>query len=88
MTGKQQRATDWDKPPRPRVQLLKFPPEEGPFWTVPEVAAYLRVSRATIYRLLKRNQLVGAFRVGTDYRFHREIVKRWTETETERYVEK
>jgi excisionase family DNA binding protein len=36
--------------------------------TVKEAAAYLRVSRSTIYRLLKRKKLPGAFRIGTDWR--------------------
>jgi excisionase family DNA binding protein len=33
--------------------------------TVDEVADYLRVSRSTIYRLLRRNQL-PAFKIGND----------------------
>jgi excisionase family DNA binding protein len=44
--------------------------------TVREVCAYLRVSRATIYRLLKENQ-IPAFRVGSDWRFNIEEIDRW-----------
>ena len=44
--------------------------------TVREVCDYLRVSRATIYRLLKENQ-IPAFRVGSDWRFCIEAIDSW-----------
>jgi excisionase family DNA binding protein len=44
--------------------------------TVREVCAYLRVSRATIYRLLKEHQ-IPAFRLGSDWRFNIEEIDRW-----------
>jgi excisionase family DNA binding protein len=44
--------------------------------TVREVAEYLRVHQATIYRLLKEQKL-PAFRVGADWRFKREVIERW-----------
>jgi excisionase family DNA binding protein len=44
--------------------------------TVREVCAYLRVSRSTVYRLLKENQ-IPAFRVGSDWRFNIEEIDRW-----------
>jgi excisionase family DNA binding protein len=44
--------------------------------TVDEVADYLRVSRSTIYRLLKRNQL-PALRIGNDLRFDVEEIDCW-----------
>jgi excisionase family DNA binding protein len=44
--------------------------------TVREVCAYLRVSRATIYRLLKEKQ-IPAFRLGSDWRFNIEQIDRW-----------
>jgi excisionase family DNA binding protein len=34
------------------------------FLTVDEAADFLRVSRATVYRLLRANELPGAFRMG------------------------
>jgi len=46
--------------------------------TVDELADYLRVHRSTIYRLLKRGAL-PAFKVGSDWRFHRESIDRWRE---------
>lgn len=45
--------------------------------TVREVAEYLRVHQATVYRLLKEQKL-PAFRVGSDWRFSREVIERWT----------
>jgi excisionase family DNA binding protein len=44
--------------------------------TVNELAGYLRVHPATIYRLLKARQL-PAFRVGFDWRFKRETIDEW-----------
>jgi excisionase family DNA binding protein len=44
--------------------------------TVNELATYLRVHPATIYRLLKSRQL-PAFRVGFDWRFNRETIDEW-----------
>jgi excisionase family DNA binding protein len=44
--------------------------------TVREVCNYLRVSRATIYRLLKENQ-IPAFRLGSDWRFNIEQIDGW-----------
>ena len=44
--------------------------------TVNELAGYLRVHPATIYRLLKARQL-PAFRVGFDWRFKRDVIDEW-----------
>lgn len=44
--------------------------------TVNELASYLRVHPATICRLVKRGEL-PAFRVGSDWRFNREIIDVW-----------
>ena len=44
--------------------------------TVDELANYLHISRSTIYRLLKRNQL-PTLRIGNDLRFDVEEIDRW-----------
>ena len=46
--------------------------------TADEVAAFLKVSRPTVYRLFKRRGLPG-FRIGVEYRFLRADVDKWTE---------
>ena len=44
--------------------------------TVGEVAAVMRVSNMTVYRLIKSGQL-GAIRVGKNYRIRRRDVERY-----------
>jgi len=44
--------------------------------TAGEVAAYLRVSLSTIYRLLKTGDL-PAFKIGSDWRFNRLHIEEW-----------
>jgi excisionase family DNA binding protein len=44
--------------------------------TAQELAAYLRVNRSTVYRLLKKKQLPG-FRIGSEWRFQIDEVNRW-----------
>jgi excisionase family DNA binding protein len=44
--------------------------------TVPELAEFLRVNPATIYRLLRDKRIPG-FRVGSEWRFDREAIEQW-----------
>jgi excisionase family DNA binding protein len=44
--------------------------------TASELADYLKVHRSTIYRLLKNNRL-PAFRVGSDWRFNKDVIDQW-----------
>jgi excisionase family DNA binding protein len=50
--------------------------------TIPEVSEYLRVSRQTIYRMLKRGD-IPAFRIGGDWRFNMEDLGHWIEKESQ-----
>ena len=50
---------------------------EFPILTVREVAQYLCVHQTTVYRLVKQHKL-PAFQVGSDWRFNREEIQRWT----------
>ena len=59
-----------------REAQAKTPTWPSKLMTVREVSAYLRVSRATIYRLLKENQ-IPAFRLGNDWRFNIEQIDHW-----------
>jgi excisionase family DNA binding protein len=43
---------------------------------VAELAEYLRLNPATVYRLLRREQLPG-FRVGGEWRFNLDEIDRW-----------
>jgi excisionase family DNA binding protein len=47
-----------------------------PIMTLQEIADYLRVTRSTIHRLLKRNQ-IPAFRIGRHWRFNVEEIDNW-----------
>ena len=44
--------------------------------TVNELAQYLRIHRSTVYRLLKTKS-IPAFRVGSDWRFNKELIDEW-----------
>jgi excisionase family DNA binding protein len=50
----------------------------GTLMTLQEIADHLRVGRATIHRLLKRNQ-IPAFRIGRHWRFNVEEIDKWCE---------
>jgi excisionase family DNA binding protein len=48
----------------------------GTLMTLQEVADYLRVTRSTIHRMLKRNE-IPAFRIGRHWRFNLEEIDNW-----------
>jgi excisionase family DNA binding protein len=48
----------------------------APVLKVKDLSNYLRLSRSTVYRLLKTGQL-PAFRIGSDWRFNVEEIDRW-----------
>jgi len=50
--------------------------------TIREVSDYLRISRGTIYRLIERGELIGAFKLGGDWRIHRGQLFKWIESQT------
>ena len=49
--------------------------------TVHDVASYLRLSEAKVYRLAKEG-LVPSFRLGKSWRFRRDLIDEWTIKET------
>ena len=61
-----------DKPRRADTVL----PPSRTMMTLQETAEYLRVTRSTIHRLLKGNQ-IPAFRIGRHWRFNLEEIERW-----------
>jgi excisionase family DNA binding protein len=56
--------------------------EENVFiMTVHDVASYLRLSEAKVYRLAKEGCL-PSFRLGTSWRFRKDLIDEWTKKET------
>jgi len=51
-----------------------MPPDE--ILTPKELADYIKVHEATVYRLLKRREIRG-FKIGTSWRFSRPEVDEW-----------
>jgi excisionase family DNA binding protein len=49
--------------------------------TVHDVASYLRLSEAKVYRLAKEGS-VPSFRLGKSWRFRRDLIDEWTKKET------
>jgi excisionase family DNA binding protein len=46
------------------------------YFTVAEVATFLKVHHTTIYRLIKRQGLPG-FKIGADWRFSKRAIEEW-----------
>lgn len=51
-------------------------------WTVREVAEYLRMSEAKVYRLV-REQQIPAVRIGKTWRFRKDLLDEWLNERTE-----
>lgn len=58
------------------MELTNLDYSKATFYTVAEVAALLRVSNMTVYRLINSGQL-SAVRVGKSYRLREEDVNRY-----------
>jgi len=52
--------------------------EQPPVMTVEEVAEYLRIPRASVYKLAQKGK-IPCQKVGRHWRFRREAVDRWLE---------
>ena len=48
------------------------------FFTVPELAGYLRMNRATIYKMVTNGEMPG-FRVGHQWRIKKSSINTWIE---------
>jgi excisionase family DNA binding protein len=55
--------------------------EPAKLMTLQEVADYLRVTRSTIHRMMKRNEIPG-FRIGRHWRFNLDEIDRWLSSRT------
>jgi excisionase family DNA binding protein len=47
--------------------------------TLKEAADFLRCHESTMYRMIKRGKVAGAFRIGSDWRFSRAKLAAWVE---------
>ena len=54
---------------------------EPALMTVKDLASYLNVHPSTIYRMLAQNTL-PAFKIGSDWRFHRDAIDEWIRSKT------
>jgi excisionase family DNA binding protein len=54
----------------------------GSIMTVHDIAAYLRLSEAKVYKLAKEGHL-PALRVGKSWRFRKDLIDEWIRRETE-----
>jgi excisionase family DNA binding protein len=61
--------------------------EQYDVMTAGEVAAYLRLDQATVYRLAQAGEIPGR-RVGRSWRFHRAVLNEWLETQMRENVER
>ena len=57
-----------------------------PIYTVPEVAAYLKISKAKLYDLIKRKEMPH-IRMGRNVRIRESDLNRWLELQVEKTCE-
>ena len=63
------------------VQIVDSPIGEHVVLTVRDVATYLRLSQAKVYRLAREGG-VPAFRLGRSWRFRKDLIDAWMIRET------
>ena len=56
--------------------MTSTPKKDPGFMTVKEVSEYLRVSRASIYRLVKERK-IPVSRIGKHFRFRKRTIDEW-----------
>lgn len=65
-----------------------LPKNDDPvIWTVHDVAEYLRMSEAKVYRLVKEQQL-PVVRIGKTWRFRKDLLDNWLNQCTESSLRK
>jgi excisionase family DNA binding protein len=60
--------------------------EEFSIMTVHDVASYLRLSEAKVYRLAKEGS-VPSFRLGKSWRFRKDMIDEWTKRKTQQTIQ-
>jgi len=62
-------------------QVFDTIPSDANMLTVRDLAIYLRLSEAKVYRMAREGR-VPAFRVGKSWRFRRDVIDEWTRRQT------
>ena len=60
--------------------------DSKPIMTVTEVAQYLRLSQAKVYRLAKAGE-IPAMRIGKSWRFRKDLIDNWFRRQVEADLE-
>jgi excisionase family DNA binding protein len=68
------------------MNLLDPKITEDEILTVKDICSLLRVHYSTVYKLAKDGRIPG-FRVGTDWRFRRDVIERWIAEATEGFTD-
>jgi excisionase family DNA binding protein len=53
-----------------------MPKQPDAVMTIDELAEYLKLSKSTLYHLVRRGEVPGT-KIGRHWRFHRPIIDRW-----------
>ena len=56
---------------------------DKPVMNIKEVADYLGVHPMTVYKFAQKGKL-PAFKIGSDWRFHRKFIEAWIEEQTQK----
>jgi len=59
--------------------MPRQPDAPDPVMTIDELADYLKISKSTLYHLVRRGEVPGT-KIGRHWRFKREAIERWLET--------
>ena len=57
------------------------------FFTIQEIADFLRVNKITIYRMAKK-RAIPALKVGRQWRFEKKLIQRWIESQEGQFMTK
>ena len=56
--------------------MAKLKPKEKEIMTAKEVADYLKLHPLTVHKYAREGK-IPAFKIGTDWRFHKKYIERW-----------
>ncbi len=56
-------------------------PETGDVLTIIDLSAYLKISKSTLYKLVREGK-IPCQKIGRHWRFHKEAIERWLRNDT------